>query len=126
MARRLDIPEGVVFVGNASTLGIPVVDEATKEPFDLTPYDGALEFTVRDTPAAAATRLVKTTEVTTQNHNGVVPEKDMALVPIYFDDAMSGTAIVFSGLKWYTLRELSSDRVLAWGTIFFTVVTGRG
>lgn len=121
MARRVDIPRNKVFVGHDIVVAIPVVDEVTKLPQDLSTF--ALQFVVRDTPEGTV-RLSRTVGIGTDNFNGT---DDAALVPIYSTDTWDGVAILFSGKKHYTLRraDMGSEIPLAFGDIWFETIAGR-
>ena len=121
MARRVDIPKGKVFVGHDVIIAIPVVNEMSKEPEDLSGM--SLQFTVRDTPEGTV-RLDKTSGIQTDNFNGT---DDAALVPILAQETVVAGVIQFKGKKHYTLRrsDTGSEIPLAYGDIWFEVIAGR-
>jgi hypothetical protein len=121
MARRVDIPKGKVFVGHDLIIAIPVVDEVTKLPVDLSGF--TLQFTVRDTPEGTV-RLDKTSGILTDNFNGT---DDAALVPILAQETVVGGVVQFKGKKHYTLRraDTGSEIPLAYGDVWFEVIAGR-
>jgi len=97
MARRVDIPRGKVFVGHDVVIGIPVVNEVSKLPQEMTGW--GLEMIVRDTPESGTILLTKTgADISKANHHGI---DDLALISLFDTDTWNGTTIIFSGRKSY-------------------------
>lgn len=95
MTLTVNVDKGIVYIGAAVNLVIPVIDQATKEPLDMTGY--SLKWQLRNVKTDASALLTKSSPViTTINGVGATPLTvlNCAKIPLYASDTFTAPSTI--------------------------------
>lgn len=125
--REIDIPPGMVFIGNRRILSWPIID-TDRTPMDLAQLGAEWQFALlRKHNQTGDPLIVKNTD----GPNPKVAIRSGNLISVTFDssDFWNGTTfnlIDGPGRFWYTLRDKTNDIVVAYGSFWITWAAARG